>query len=147
MENIVFEPQLSLRKKYPSEWNSYRGAKYRCTSENASDYKYYGGRGVEFRFDSFAEFLLELGRKPSKDHTVERIDVNGHYEQGNVKWATRKEQANNMRTNHLISAFGKTLTVVEWSELTGIKQRNIHFRVRTGWCVRPQKPVRTDTTD
>lgn len=132
---INVESTASLRKQYPFEWNSFRGAKYRCTSPNASDYKYYGGRGIRFCFDSFQEFLLTLGRKPSREWTLERKDVNADYTPDNVKWATRKEQMNNTRMNHFISAFGKTLSITEWSRQTGIKRRNLDFRLKAGWCI------------
>lgn len=125
-------------KKYGELWserNSYRAAKSRCTNPNTADYKYYGGRGIQFRFKNFQEFLAELGRKPSKKDTVDRIDVNGHYEAGNVQWANRREQMNNTRMNHNITAFGETLSIAEWSRRTGIKQRNIHFRKKVGWCL------------
>lgn len=132
---IVASKALSLYKEYPSEWNSFRAAKYRCTNPNATDYAYYGGRGIDFNFDSFAEFLLELGRKPSPDYTVERLNVNGHYEPQNVRWATRREQANNTRANRFITAFGETLTLMEWSRKTNIKRRNLQFRINAGWCL------------
>lgn len=122
------------RSEFHSEWNSYRAAKYRCSSPNASDYKYYGGRGIEFRFDSFQHFLFVLGRKPASTYTLEREDVNGHYEPGNVKWATRKEQMNNMRRNRLVTAFGRTQTFIQWVEETGLCSRSLNFRITRGWC-------------
>lgn len=127
--------KTALKDRFPSEYNSFRGAQYRCTRPNATDWKYYGGRGIEFRFENFSHFLSVVGAKPSPEHTLDRIDVNGHYEAGNVKWATRKEQMNNTRKNVTITAFGKTQTVAEWSDETGIRRRNIQFRLRVGWCL------------
>lgn len=55
-------------------------------------------KDVEFRFTSFPEWLAELGPKPTPKHEVDRWpDPAGHYEKGNVRWATRKEQMNNLR--------------------------------------------------
>jgi hypothetical protein len=48
--------------------------------------------------DSFEAFLSDVGWKPSPEHSLDRIDVNGNYEPGNVRWATRSEQAYN-KTN------------------------------------------------
>lgn len=77
---------------------SYRGAKSRCENPNdVSAWPHYGGRGIEFRFPSFEAFLAEVGRKPTPLHSLDRIDVNGHYEPGNLKWATSQEQNRNRR--------------------------------------------------
>lgn len=81
------------------EYRTYINAKERCENRNSPAYKYYGGRGIEFRFASFEEFLACLGRKPSVKLSVDRIDVNGHYEIGNVRWADRITQANNRRNS------------------------------------------------
>ena len=77
--------------------NLYRRAKSRCTNPNITQWEDYGGRGIEFRFNSFQEFIKELGSRPD-GYTLDRIDNDGHYEIGNVKWSTRKEQGQNKRT-------------------------------------------------
>jgi hypothetical protein len=72
-------------------------ARQRCTNPNHVSYKNYGGRGIEFRFESFKEFIEEIGLRPSPELTLDRIDNDGHYEAGNVRWATRLEQNSNRR--------------------------------------------------
>lgn len=79
------------------EQSAYYHAKTRCTSPKCAKWKDYGGRGIEFRFASFEQFLAHVGRRPSELYTLERINVNGHYEIGNVKWATYSAQALNKR--------------------------------------------------
>jgi hypothetical protein len=79
------------------EYRAYRAAISRCTNPNVKCWPRYGGRGIEFRFTSFEQWLVELGRKPSPTHSVDRIKVNGNYEPGNVRWATPSEQRRNQR--------------------------------------------------
>lgn len=83
------------------EYRIFRAAKSRCTNPNVKRYKDYGGRGIEFRFASFEEFYEALGPRPSPKHSIDRIDNNGHYEKGNVRWATQVIQNNNQRPKKL----------------------------------------------
>lgn len=72
--------------------------KERCYNENAERYERYGGRGItvcdRWR-TSFENFLADMGRRPSRRHSLDRIRVNEHYEPGNCRWATPKEQSRN----------------------------------------------------
>jgi hypothetical protein len=79
------------------EYMAYAAAKRRCNNPNNASYKWYGGRGIKFKFSSFAEFLKCVGRRPTKRHSLDRINNNRHYEEGNVKWATKREQIKNRR--------------------------------------------------
>jgi hypothetical protein len=60
-------------------------------------WKDYGGRGIEFRFISIEQFFAELGPRASPAHSLDRKDNDGHYEPGNVRWATKTEQQLNRR--------------------------------------------------
>ncbi len=77
------------------------GAKGRCTNPKNVVYENYGGRGIEFRFPSIRSavewILYNLGPRPTPAHSLDRIDNNRHYEPGNLRWATRSEQARNKR--------------------------------------------------
>jgi hypothetical protein len=62
--------------KYPPELSAYYAARSRCSKPKHPSYKNYGGRGIRFLFTSFAEFFAEVGPRPSKYHTLERINNN-----------------------------------------------------------------------
>jgi hypothetical protein len=116
------------------EYRTYNDAKNRCRNPNNVRYSDWGGRGIEFRFNSFKEFLSEIGRKPNAAYTLERINVNGHYEIGNVKWATRTEQARNTRRNHVITVGDETHCITEWTEIKQVPRSRIPERLLAGWC-------------
>ena len=84
------------------EWTSFHAAKKRCKPEQAEKFPDHAGRGIEFRYKSFKEFLDELGPRPEPkfQYSLDRIDNDGHYEPGNCKWATKKQQARNRRCDN-----------------------------------------------
>ena len=73
------------------EYNRFYQAKQRCMNPKNDRYHEYGGRGIEWRFKSYEEIYIELGPCPD-GLSLDRINNNGHYEKGNVRWATRAEQ-------------------------------------------------------
>jgi hypothetical protein len=81
--------------KLTPEYNSWSGILKRCNDPNQKCYRHYGGRGIKVRFSSFVEFISEVGPKPSDKHSIDRINADGHYEHGNVRWATPAEQRHN----------------------------------------------------
>lgn len=79
------------------EYRAYHEAKKRCTNPSNRMYHVYGSRGIKFLFSDFEQFLKDIGPKPSPDLTLDRIRNDGHYEVGNVRWATRTTQNRNRR--------------------------------------------------
>lgn len=124
----------------PSLRDTWRHVVDRCTNEACPEWEHYGGRGVrvcDAWRDSYEGFLSgvlgEIGPKPSAQHTLDRRDNAGHYEPGNVRWATRSEQNRNRRNNRLVTAWGETLTLAGWAERHGVDAGTIWARLRAGW--------------
>jgi len=119
------------------EYQSWQAMKKRCLNPRAKDFGDYGGRGIRIHpawVDDFAAFLAHIGPRPTPAHTIERKDNEWHYEPGNVRWATRKEQARNRRSTNLIEYQGEILTIDEWSMKLGINARTLRDRIgKLGW--------------
>lgn len=119
-----------------TEHRAWCGIIQRCTNENNPAFHDYGGRGIKIckRWrESFVDFLADVGKRPSKNHSLDRIDFNSHYEPGNVRWATRAVQNLNRRNNTRIAAFGRTQTLKEWAEETGIPMGVLVARRANKW--------------
>ena len=117
-------------------YNSWRAMQERCNNPNASNYKIYGGRGVAIcsewlEFEPFARWAMANGFQPGL--WIERIDNNGNYEPSNCKWATREEQSNNRRNNHMVTFRSKTMSIAQWSRVTGIRYSTLRSRFNDGW--------------
>jgi hypothetical protein len=119
------------------EYRAWTSMKSRCYYQEGKDFERYGGKGVivcdRWRH-SYANFLADVGRSPSKLHSLDRWpNKNGNYEPGNIRWATSKEQSNNLRNNVKLTFKGEELTIPQWSERISLSIRLLHKRVRLGW--------------
>lgn len=122
------------RTKSP-EYKLWIGIIKRCLNPRCKSYKDYGGRGITIcdRWrHSFVTFAADMGPRP-EGASLERRDNNGHYEPSNVVWATKEEQANNTRSNRLVTFDGKTMSLARWARLTGIGSSTIKLRLDNGW--------------
>jgi hypothetical protein len=104
--------------------------KSRCENPNNEKFRLYGGRGITLcdRWQSFENFLQDMGHPPSPQHTVDRIDVNGPYSPDNCRWADPQQQANNTRFN--VRLDGKTLA--EQARDLGITPEALRYRRSKG---------------
>lgn len=105
----------------------------RCKNPNAKNYASYGGRGVTVctRWASYSVFLNDMGQRPSPDHSLDRINVDGDYEPSNCRWATRSEQQKNKRSTRLYTNGIFTGTLVECAAQVGIGKELAHWRWKT----------------
>ena len=117
------------------EYQAFVAARHRCLNPNARDYACWGGRGIEFRFATFEDFLEHIGPRPDPALSLDRINNNGHYEIGNVRWATIAEQTNNKRTNTPVTAFEQTKNVRMWSVELGLPKSTLYSRLKRGWPI------------
>lgn len=120
------------------EFRTWTSMKNRCLNPASDDYPRYGGRGIKMYAiwqHSFETFLEHVGRRPSPEHSIDRIDNERGYLPDNVRWATRKEQQRNTSRNLPLSYKGQVRTLIEWSEITEIKYTTLHQRLQRGWSV------------
>jgi hypothetical protein len=135
---VTKETATKHGKSNTKEYRAWMAAKNRCYNENDHNYNDWGGRGIKMYdgwVNDFQAFFDYIGKAPSKKHSLDRYPNNdsGHYEPGNVRWATTKQQANNKRDNRIISYNGLSKTIREWSEETGMPYAVIQGRDNRGW--------------
>lgn len=116
-------------------YKSWKSINDRIFNSKHAHYYLYGGRGIELRYANYEAFIADVGQRPSKAYSIERIDNNGHYEPGNCRWATRYEQGSNMRTNRLLTHAGRTQTLAAWTRELGVAKNTLHKRLSLGWSV------------
>ena len=111
----------------------------RCFNAKHPTYADYGGRGItvcaRWR-NSFDHFIEDMGTRPFSRASIGRINNNGNYKPGNCRWESSKQQNRNKRSNRHITFAGKTLTLAEWAEQTGISRVTIVERLNRGWSTR-----------
>ena len=110
------------------------GMRTRCGDGCAEKSRHkYVDKGVTVcdRWQVFENFLADMGEAPL-GMSIDRIDSNGHYEPANCRWATAKQQANNMSVNHVVEFNGRALTVALWADELGIKPNTLLYRLRRG---------------
>ncbi len=121
------------------EYMAWYMMKRRCLDQADKDYQNYGGRGVviDGRWQSFDAFLADMGPRPTPAHTLERIENNKGYSAENCRWATRKEQAENLRRTIRVTLNGEHMSLKSLCLATGVHYPAAYHRVK----VRGNDPV------
>ena len=123
---------------HPVEYKTWSGMRDRCNNPNSPAYKYYGGKGVSIcsRWDDFTLFLLDMGKRPSKKHSIDRKDSSGNYEPSNCHWATPIQQLSNRSSCNQVLYEGETYTHSALARKLGIPRNTLVYRLnRSGGVV------------
>lgn len=136
--DVEFTPRMvnehPMTGRIYSIWS---GMEQRCYCKTSPSYKNYGARGIkvcsEWRNSYFAFEAWATSHGYSPDLSIDRIDNDGNYEPSNCRWATRKQQQNNRRTNVIIRVKGEQMTVAEAADKYGIERRTAYQRIHNGW--------------
>jgi hypothetical protein len=112
--------------------------KQRCNNPKAGYFHCYGGRGITVCPEwnhrrGFKQFIADMGPRPSKQYSLDRIDNSGPYSPDNCEWATLTHQARHTRKNHLLTIRGETKPKCEWLEMAGIGRNTFDGRLADGW--------------
>jgi hypothetical protein len=110
----------------------------RCDNPNEKNWERYGGRGIKVcdRWRDYINFKADMGATYARGLSIERNDNDGHYEPGNCRWATRKEQARNRRSSFLVDFAGSRRPLIEWTEYFRLSFSTVYQRIKVlGWPV------------
>ena len=113
------------------------GMLQRCRNQGHKQYGYYGGRGISVcdQWINFVGFLRDMGPSWEEGLSLDRINNDGNYEPSNCRWATKKQQSRNTRSNRLIEINGKRLCIAAAADAYGIPEQLLRNRLRHGWPV------------
>ena len=116
------------------EYRAWANMMSRCHNVRHQSYPNYGGRGISVsaQWDTFEAFLTDVGRRPSKAHSLDRVDNTADYGPLNWRWATPIEQNRNKRSNRHHTINNVTRTLAEWIALGGLDNNAVRQRIRTG---------------
>lgn len=129
---------MSHGRSNTPEYDAWTSLIARCFNTNNPAYQRYGARGIavcDKWKESFSAFFADMGPRPSPRHSIDRIDNDGHYEPGNCRWATKRQQSRNTSRNQLLTYNGKTMCITDWAIELGLSPNAIRGRLATGWTI------------
>jgi hypothetical protein len=139
--NTAFKHGFAVKGKRPAIYWQWRHIIARCYEPKDKDYGRYGARGItvcdrwhygEGGVSGFVLWMQDMGPRPFPGATIDRKDGTKGYTPDNCRWASIHEQANNKRTNVLLTARGQTMTIAQWARVVGIGPKTIGYRIKQG---------------
>ena len=122
-------------RRHSPEYKSWAGMVQRCTNPNEEAWADYGGRGITVYagwINDPGAFMDYVGPRPTRRHSIDRIDNSRGYEPGNVRWASRREQNTNRRNTIFVNHLGQDRPLIEVCEETGFPYRGVYQRWHRG---------------
>ena len=132
-----FLPPGNMRA-HPLEWSSWASMIERCKGLEAKTKRNYLDRGITVceRWKDFKNFFVDMGKRPTRAHTIDRYpDNNGNYEPGNCRWATKKQQAQNTRSNIFVDFMGEKIKLSELSDKITFEEPCVRGRLKNCWTL------------
>lgn len=122
------------------EHSSWQAMKARCLYPKHQAFHRYGGRGIKvcdrwLGKEGYQNFVADMGRRPSLDYSLDRINQNGDYTPSNCRWATRLEQQANQRSCVYIDWQGSKIPVSEAARIAGLAESTLRLRISKGWTI------------
>lgn len=129
---------LELRGcSHTPEYRVWNNLKNRCSNPNIPGYKNYGGRGITVcnEWLEFSEFIKDMGKRPTVNHSLERTDNNGNYCKENCRWATKNEQVRNRRSNIILEYKEEKIILKDLAKRVGLNYQLIQRRLIKGMSI------------
>lgn len=123
-----------IKSKKNMTYRTWESLVRRTTNPTHRAYPRYSKLGIYLPWLDFDAFVRDVGERPGRAFSIDRIDNERGYFPGNVRWATKKEQQRNTRVNVIIEARGESRCVSEWAEITGLRVSTIRERLKRGWA-------------
>lgn len=122
------------QNKRTPEWIVWWGMISRCKYPTHISYKHYGAQGIRvcnrwLGQRGYDNFLQDVGRRPSPQHTIDRINSTKNYCPSNVRWVHQNQQYRNKKNTLVVQFNGEVKSLVEWSQITGIPWTRLRYRI------------------
>lgn len=120
------------------EYVAFHNMHLRCYNPDASCYDRYGGRGIKVcrrwhGANGLSNFIADMGTRPGPNYELDRENTNGNYTPKNCRWVPRIVNKRNKENTILLTHNGETLSLMEWSERSGIHWSTLRYRFKKGW--------------
>lgn len=125
---------MSLKNDNPTEYRAWKAMRWRCNPKSPTKNRYFD-RGIKVceRWNSFDYFFEDVGPRPDKNYSLDRINNDRGYEPSNVRWATRIEQTNNTGRTNKVIVDGAEVTLMDIVRSTGLHPETVRARIKGSW--------------